>query len=109
MENQTVDIISRVKNRDQIKKIVMQMLEEIQEDSIGSGRSLFWHPLKGVFSTWILMTGKRPMASVWLDAADGLWHYSIPIYNVNSYEEFRTDAMANVETRLANDDTLDRE
>lgn len=93
-------------DNDNIKKIVMQILEETQEASIG-GRDLFWKPLKGVFSTWIQMDGKSPLASVWLDAADGLWHYSIPIHGETGNEEFRIDAMHCVETCLANDDPLD--
>ena len=93
-------------NRDEIKKIVMQMLEETQEASI-SGRELFWKPLSGVFSTWIYMLYKVPLASVWLDAVDGLWHYSIPKYKKTGHEEFRIDAMHYVENCLANDDTLD--
>ncbi len=95
-------------SRDEIKKIVMQILEESQEDSIG-GRDLFWHPLKGVFSTWIYTAGKSPLASVWLDAADGLWYYSIPIHRKTGSEEFRIDAFHVCESKLAGDDTLDRE
>lgn len=81
------------------------MLEETQETSIG-GRDLFWKPLKGVFSTWIYMLGKSPLASVWLDAADGLWHYSIPIHEKAGSEEFRMDAFHICESSLANDETL---
>lgn len=98
-------------DNDRIKKIVMQLLVETQEDSVGSGRDLFWHPLKGVFSTWIYMLGKSPLASAWLEAADGLWHYCIPRHGetgIIGTQEFRIDAMACVEQYLANDDSLDR-
>lgn len=94
-------------DNDQIKKIVMQILEETQGHSAGSGRDLFWHPLQGVFATWIYMLGKRPIASVWLDAADGMWHYCITLYNIYGAEQFQIDAMANVETFLASDESLD--
>lgn len=94
-------------DNDNIKKIVMQMLEETQDHSAGSGRDLFWHPLKGVFSTWIYMLGKRPVASVWLDAADGMWHYCISTCATCGAEQYRIDAMANVEAFLASDETLD--
>lgn len=87
-------------NRDEIKKIVMGMLiENEQSISPRSGRDLFWHRLNDVFSIWIYMLGKAPIASVWW--ADGAWHYSIPICSETGYEEFREDAMARAETHIA--------
>ena len=93
-------------DNDNIKKIVMQILEETQDDSVSPGRDLVWHPLRGVFSTWIYILGKSPLASVWLDVDDGLWHYSIPMYNQTGAELFKINAMANVSSLLAEDDSL---
>ena len=87
-------------NRYEIKEMVMQILAENEQDLPSkSGRGLFWFRLKGVFSTWIYMLGKTPIASVWW--ADDVWHYSIPICDKIGNEELREDAMARAETHIS--------
>ncbi len=87
-------------NRYEIKKIVMEILIENERDiPPRSGRDLFWYCLKDVFSVWIYMLSKAPIASVWW--ADDVWHYSIPICSETGNEESREDAMARVEAHLA--------
>ncbi|KKL82375.1 hypothetical protein LCGC14_1985380 [marine sediment metagenome] len=87
-------------NRYEIKEMVMQILAENEQDLPSkSGRGLFWFRLKGVFSTWIYMLGKTPIASVW--RSDDEWRYSVLICDQVGNEELREDAMARAETHIA--------
>ncbi len=91
-------------HRDEVKEIVMGMLiQNEQSISPRSDRDLFWYRLKDVFSIWIYMLGKTPLASVWWSG--GRWYYSIPILDKTGDEEFREDAVARVETHLAESDS----
>ncbi len=91
-------------NKDEIRKIVSELLIENERNlSPISGRDLFWNNLRGVVSTWIYMHGNNPLASVWW--SNGRWQYSIPILDKTGDKEFREDAMARVETYLAESDS----
>ena len=87
-------------NRDEIKKIVAEILIENERDiPPRSGRDLFWYSLRGIISTWIYMLGPTPLASVWRSGDE--WRYSVPICDQVGNEESREDAMARAETHIA--------
>lgn len=79
------------------------LIEDEKIISPRSGRDLFWHRLKDTLSISIYMLGNTPLASVWW--VGGRWYYSIPILDKTGDEEFRDDAMACVETHLAESDS----